>query len=109
MRKQLSRANMKNPFLHNSYASFEEHFAKLALYTSLDAQVFFDAGRRIRGAQLPVAFVLKPGYVFLRKYLFQGACLDGWKGLLISWMTALNVLTTHMKLWELTKKEGAAP
>lgn len=97
---------LKSCFLHDSYASIEEHMEKLNLYTTLDARVFFGAGRRIRGAKALTAFVLKPVYVFLRKYVWHAAFLDGWEGLLISWMTAFNVFITHMKLWEMTKKEA---
>ena len=97
---------LKESFLHDSYDSVAQHMEKLNLYTTLDARVLFEEGRRIRGAKAVTAFVLKPAYVFLRKYILQGALLDGWEGLLISWLTAFNVLITHMKLWEMTKKEA---
>jgi len=99
---------LTNSLLHDSYASMEEYLAKLNLYTTLDAQVLFDAGRRLRGLRLPVAFFLKPAYVLLRKYVLQAAFLDGWVGFLISCMTSVNVLVRSMKLWELTRREGGA-
>ncbi len=100
---------LENFFIHESYESIEQHVAKLNLYTALDARVFFEEGRRVHAVNALAAFVLKPAYVFLRKYIWQRAFLDGWEGLLVSWMTAFNVLITHMKLWELTKKEAGEP
>ncbi len=97
---------LENFFVHGSYESVEQHMAKLDLYTTLDARTFFQEGRRVRGKACLAAFVLRPAHAFLRKYLLQRAFLDGWEGLLISWMTAFNVLVTHMKLWDLTKEEA---
>jgi len=99
---------LTRPFLHETYDSVQQHMAKLNLYSTLDARVFFEAGRRIRRRNTLAAFVLKPVYVFFRKYILQRAFLDGLEGLLISWMTVLNVIATHMKLWEMTKKEAGA-
>lgn len=96
---------LKNDLLHYSYNSFEEYFEKFDRYTTQSAKDEFRAGKRITSLNIFNRFFLKPFYYFLLKYLWYRGFLDGFRGFFISLSSALTVIVTSAKLWELEWKK----
>jgi glycosyltransferase involved in cell wall biosynthesis len=90
--------------LHEPYRSFEEHLATIDRYTTIMAQQLFESGRRARLSDL----VLRPAWRFLRFYVLEQGFLEGWRGLLLSYLAAHYARLKYAKLWLLARSDAAA-
>ncbi len=79
---------------HYAYDSFQQHRDKVLRYSALAAQQVFQQGKR--RWRLPAAVL--PAWTLLQKLIFQGGFLDGWRGVLIAWMTARGVYLKYRRL-----------
>ena len=91
---------------HHAYASLSDHFTRMDLYTTLDAQTFRERGVRITVPLYPVYFLFRPGYAFFRKFILQQGYREGARGLFISVITAFVVFINYAKLWEMQLNRG---
>jgi hypothetical protein len=82
---------------HVPYRTLGHHIEKLDRYATWAARDLADQGRRARLADL----LLRPPARFLRMYVLQGGVLDGWRGVLMGGLTAVNVFLKYARLWEL--------
>lgn len=88
---------LENRMPHFTYWSYDQLFQKFHRYTSLQAQQWYDAGRR------PSYFLMifNPFFRFFRSYLLQLGFLDGAAGLQISLMAGFYSFTKQARLWAL--------
>lgn len=99
---------LKNNLIHYSYADMEQYWEKFARYTTLLARSSYEKGERIRWYNLPWLAFIKPAIYFVDKYFRKLGILDGWRGLLISYLTAYTVFTQYVKLWKMERQNGPA-
>jgi glycosyltransferase involved in cell wall biosynthesis len=92
-------AALSAPLLHQPYRDFEDHLATIDRYTTIAAQRLYEEGRRARLADV----ALRPGWSFLRAFLLERGCLDGWRGLVLSALGAHYVRLKWLKLWLLAR------
>lgn len=85
--------------LHYTVRSMAEHYAKLEVFTTLAAEDLYARGkRRWRGAM----YVAAP-WTFLIRLVFRLGFLDGYRGVLIAWTSALYVWMKYRKLGQLVR------
>lgn len=95
--------HLKNKILHKAYKNISEHFNRMDLYTSCDAEEMWRKGARLNGINYPIYLFLKPIFIFFRKYIMQGGFREGLRGYFISVITAFIVFMNYAKLWEIQK------
>ncbi|MGQ0553640.1 MAG: glycosyltransferase family 2 protein [Planctomycetota bacterium] len=79
---------------HKPYRSLSHHIGKVNHYTDIMADRRFRLGRH----PPPLALVLRPPARFLRMYVLRAGFLDGWRGLIVSWVGAFYVFLKYAKL-----------
>lgn len=96
---------MKNPILHlcRSYNSIEDYLSKQDRYTSYTADDLYDMGRRITFTNALFYFIIKPIFIFLRKFILWGYKY-GFQGFLLSVLSAYDYFLSYTKLWEKQRK-----
>lgn len=94
---------LRGNLLHEPYRSFEDHLATIDRYTTIMAEGHHARGRR---ASLWDIFT-RPPVRFLRYYVRKLGLLDGWRGLLLAYLSAHYVRLKYTKLYLLER--GAAP
>jgi glycosyltransferase involved in cell wall biosynthesis len=86
---------------HHAYRTLGDQLDRLQRYARLMAHDMHSRGRRARLANL----LLNPFWRFVRGYVLRGGFLDGWRGLLFSWVEANYVRQKFMMLWLLDRGE----
>jgi glycosyltransferase involved in cell wall biosynthesis len=93
---------LKNEFIHYSYFSISQYLEKFNLYTTALAKKEYHQGTKMN---FFLCFLLKPGFVFSRKYFLMRGYGDGFPGFFISVASALTIFMTYTKLWEMYRKD----
>ncbi len=88
---------LRNRMLHYTYESYDQYFRKFHRYTTLQAQRWFEQGRRVRSWQLLTAGPLR----FLRSYVLQLGFLDGLAGFQVCALAGYYSFMKRARLWEL--------
>lgn len=96
---------LKNPFLHYSYVSLDQYLEKFSRYTSALCREYYAQGKRLKRYSFPAVFVVRPAFIFLRKYFLLKGFKDGFRGLFISFSAASTEFVAHAKLWELQQRQ----
>ena len=86
--------------LHYTYETMEQYIDKLNRYTTLAAEDLHASGR---SASL-LGAVVRAKATFLKMWLLQGGCLDGWPGTVLCMASAFYVLSKYTKLWRLERR-----
>jgi len=89
---------LEGPLIHHTYQSFEQYFEKFNVYTSRLAEEYAQRDEELKGLSVPINLFLRPGYWFLKKYLFSCGYKDGLLGLFISFSSALTIFVSYLKL-----------
>ena len=97
MDKDASIAYLKGDLLHYSYNSISEHVIQQQNFAELAAREAFKKGRR----STMVHVVINPAYTFIRKFFFQLGFLDGYYGLVISYISAKGNYWKYARLRQL--------
>jgi len=97
---------LEGPLIHYSYKSFEQYFEKFNAYTSRLAVEYAQRNERVEGLTVPLNLFLRPGFWFLKKYLFAHGYKDGLLGLFISFSSALTIFVSYLKLWQAQKERA---
>lgn len=92
--------DLKGDLLHYTAETLDNHFRKLILYSTLEAEDKFRR-KKIHWHDI----FLHPISAFFRKYVAQRGFLDGKEGLLLSIMSALGNAMLYLKIYELQLKE----
>ncbi len=88
---------LQNHLLHYTDPNLEHYLEKFNRYTSLAAKELQRQGRKFHGWDL----LLRPGWFFLRMYVFKTGFLDGMAGFILARLSAAYVFTKYAKLWEI--------
>jgi glycosyltransferase involved in cell wall biosynthesis len=85
--------------LHYTVRSLDEHYAKLEVFTSLAAEDLYARGRR----RWRAAMCLAAPWAFLNTLVLRLGFLDGYRGAVIAWTSALYVWMKYHKLGRLVR------
>lgn len=92
---------LKGDLLHYTVQSLSEHEAKQDFLTTLAAEEMFALGRRSWRA----AMIFAPPWTFFQRLFLQLGVLDGRRGLLIAWRSAIYIYMKFRKLGRLRAGE----
>ncbi len=87
--------------LHYTVRSLSEHKAKLDAFTTMAAADLFARGRK----RWRAAMIFAPPWTFVQRLVFQLGVLDGWRGWLIAWTSAIYIYLKYRKLGRLLAGE----
>ena len=87
--------------LHWNYRDLADHLRVIDRFSARLAREMYDAGRRVRLADL----VVRPLARFLKGYVLRQGFRKGIAGLLVSVSTSYYVFMKYAKLWELERTE----
>ena len=93
-------AILKNKLIHFCYRSYKDYKAKMIRYGKLKAQDEFQKNYTPNAFH----FIIKPAYKFFYNYILRLGILDGKKGIIISYLSALGV---HARYKELKRLRNA--
>ncbi len=96
---------LRADLLHFSNESIARQIAKIAPYQAEFVK------RRAADGYVPGVFALavRPGWRFLRAYVFRLGFLDGWPGFYIAGLSAFSTLTRYAMLREARLSKGTPP
>ncbi|NTV53642.1 MAG: glycosyltransferase family 2 protein [Candidatus Firestonebacteria bacterium] len=87
---------LAGPLDHYTYATVSAYLQRLNAYTTLAAQ-----DRRARGKRdSRLRLIFDPGWTFFKMYVIKSGWRDGFPGLALGALSALNTLVKHAKHWE---------
>jgi glycosyltransferase involved in cell wall biosynthesis len=85
---------------HYSFSTLASHVAKINPFADL-----FVRQQQARGTKFSVAAaVFRPGWRFVRAYVFKRGFLDGYPGFYIAWATAFGAFVRYSRLYEAEHK-----
>lgn len=84
---------------HHTYKSMSDYLAKLDHYSSLQAQMAFEAGKKAHVGHL----IWRPWYRFWHQYLVRAGILDGMAGYVLATINAHSVFKRYVKLYLLQR------
>jgi glycosyltransferase involved in cell wall biosynthesis len=87
-------STLTTPLLHYSFTSLEEVLEKINRYSSLNAQMYYEQGKR---ATLTKA-IGHGVWAFIRTYLLQAGFLDGREGFILAISNAEGTYYRYLKL-----------
>lgn len=96
---------LRAPLQHYTYDSISAYLTRMDRYSTLAAQELRAANRPARIADL----LGRPVWTFLRMLVLQGGWREGWRGLVLSGLSACYVFSKYAKLWELESGEPRTP
>ncbi len=94
-----STGKLKTRLPHHTYKSMPDYLAKLDQYSSLQAQMSFEAGKKAGLAQL----IWRPWYRFWHQYIIRLGILDGLPGYVLATINAHSVFKRYLKLYLLQR------
>jgi glycosyltransferase involved in cell wall biosynthesis len=92
---------LQGHLLHYTIRSYAEHKAKLEFLTTMAAEDLFSHGRR----RWRAAMIFAPPWTFFQRLVFQLGVLDGRRGWLIAWLSAVYIYMKYRKLGRLLAGE----
>ncbi len=87
---------------HDAFTDFEQLLHKSVGHGLTSARSFHEMGRKGSRVQL----VLSPPAAVLKQLVLRSAWLDGWPGWLASYSAGISAAVKHIRLLELTHKDG---
>jgi len=94
--------DLHTDLLHSSYDSLAIHAAKTRFYSGLEARMLERHGVRPDGWRAWWLLVLRPAWVFARKYVGQGGWREGWHGVVLCTLAAFGMFVANVRLGERT-------
>ncbi len=88
---------LRNRLDHFTYWSYDQWFKKFDRYTKVQAQLWYEAGRRPSLWRL----LVHAPFRFFRDYICQGGFLEGKVGLQVAMLAAFYSFMKQARLWEL--------
>ena len=93
-------ATLRGDLHHHSFPTLSSHVAKINPFADL-----FMAQQQARGGRFSlVTAMVRPGWRFLRAYVFKLGLLDGYPGFYIAWATAFGALVRYSRLYEAERR-----
>lgn len=93
-------AHLKNESPHYTYQSFDHYLGKLHQYSSLQAQMLYEKGKKPTFYH----FAFRPFYRFWHQYFIRLGILDGKEGFILASINAFSVFKRYAKLLLLHRK-----
>lgn len=93
---------LKHHVEHYTYRSVSDYISRMETYSSLSAQEYFQAGRRIG----PVGISGHALFTFAKMYLIKLGFLDGYEGFLMAGLYSVYTYVKYAKLRELNLEAG---
>lgn len=90
---------LNHPLFHYTYDDIAHHIRTSNTFTSILAREMHQRGKRFSYIDL----LFRPGWKFLRGYLFKAGFLDGFAGLAIALVSAFSTCEKYLKLHELQR------
>jgi glycosyltransferase involved in cell wall biosynthesis len=90
---------LTEPLQHTPYRDLADQIRKIVLYSEWGARDLADAGRRARIWDV----LFRPWWAFFRSYVLALGVLEGWRGLALCGLSAVNVYLKYVRLWDLTR------
>lgn len=90
--------------LHYSNPTLEFLWEKVNRYTSEEARTRWDAGHRSG-----LGGLRRTCWKFARRWLFSGACFEGWHAFWLCWISGIYEAFVQAKLWEMSLHDGLIP
>lgn len=88
---------LKSHIIHTGMPNLSKQVRNLDRYTRYEADQMRKLGRSFRTHEM----LLRPPYIFAKRYFWQGGWKDGWRGLIICMYLAFYDFLSYAKLWEL--------
>jgi glycosyltransferase involved in cell wall biosynthesis len=98
----LTTGRLDGDLLHYSYPTVDSHLKKIIVYAELAAQKDILAGRKY---SLVNHAIIKPAFVFFRKFFLQAGFLDGFYGLVIAVNSSYERFLRYIKYRERIKRK----
>lgn len=95
----LKQVTFNGNLFHYSYYTIAEHKERIVKYANLHAQKMKAAGQTFSSYKL----YINPVFKFLKTYIIQLGFLDGYFGLIISWVSARSVYLKYKLLKNLSQ------
>ncbi len=93
-----SVSNLKNSFTHFSYKNLNDAFAKINIYSTLEANEKVD-----KKTVNILTVLISPAFYFLHHFIVRKGFLDGIHGIIISYMHMVTKLQVQLKILEIKK------
>jgi glycosyltransferase involved in cell wall biosynthesis len=93
-----SVSNLKNSFTHFSYKNLNDAFAKINIYSTLEANEKVD-----KKTVNILTVLISPAFYFLHHFIIRKGFLDGIHGIIISYMHMVTKLQVQLKILEIKK------
>lgn len=94
-------ASLRTPLLHYPHSTISEFLTQINRYTTINARVFYNEGKRISAWQI----ITYPKAKFIQNYIIRLGFLDGTAGFVVAMMMSFHSFLTRSKLWELQQKK----
>lgn len=91
---------LKTTLPHHTYKSFDDYLLKMNRYSTLQAQMLFEKGKKPSW----FLFFVRPGFRFWNQFLFRRGFLDGKEGFVLAYVSAFSVFKRYVNLWLLRRK-----
>ncbi|UCD84700.1 MAG: glycosyltransferase family 2 protein [Deltaproteobacteria bacterium] len=92
---------LKNPLLHYTFRSFDQYFEKFHRYSTWGAMELDKQGKVGRWYHI----LFNPPFRFFKMFVLQKGFLDGYRGLIVCFMSSFSVFLKYAKLWELRNRK----
>ena len=93
-------AKLKNTSPHYTYQSFDHYTGKLHHYSSLQARMLYEKGKKPNLYH----FLFRPWYRFWHQYIIRLGILDGKEGYILAYVHAFSVFKRYLNLWLLYRR-----
>jgi len=100
---------LRGELVHYSYRSLDQYFEKFNRYTTRLAREAHHHGRTPSLRAAITELLLRPPAWFAYKYVARGGFRDGIPGLFIALSSALTIMVTYFKLWEMHSGRPSEP
>ena len=87
--------------LHYSYYTVLQHVTQIVKFSDISAKAKYEKGKNVPFWLM----ILRPSFVFLKKYIFKLGVLDGYYGFVISRLTAYGIFQKDILLRELNRRK----
>ncbi len=91
---------LKNPLEHYTYKSIGDYLLRAEKYSKLAAEEMLKNGKTVNYFDI----LLRPLSTFLKMFILKRGFLEGYRGLILSYLYASYTLSKYAKLWEMKEK-----
>ncbi len=90
-------SSLNNKLIHYSYWSYDQCIVKMNRYSAFQAERWNDHGKKVRFVNL----LFRAPFRFLQTYILRLGFLDGWAGIQVCGLIAMQSYFKQVRLWEM--------